>query len=180
MIALLSPLLHVLSIGCSLKPHILTGSTSTSISRLKSPILPLATRRGQQLSMMLNVSPNLRGVFAGSGSDGLNDPTISSADFDLTGKSAGAVNVLYLGTAMYDLPEPMRLQTERFREAGCTVRCLNLVDAVPPVVEIKEALGSADVVLASGGNTLFGVDRWNQLGNDIAMMPLTLRIIFAG
>jgi hypothetical protein len=48
--------------------------------------------------------PNLKGVFVGSGSDGMLDPRMAKIILELTGKAAFNVTVVYLGTATYDLP----------------------------------------------------------------------------
>ena len=131
--------------------------------------------------------PNLKGLFAGSGSDGLNEPQLTNAILDLVGEKQHP-NILYLGTATYDLPGPRLRQTERFLEAGCTVTSLDVVaetttmqsgwmsfveagctvrslDIVSsPPEDMAAAVESADVVVVSGGNTLYAVDRFKRLG----------------
>jgi dipeptidase E len=89
---------------------------------------------------------------------------VSTRIIALTGKQAANVNVLYLGTATYDLPGPRHRQTARFVEAGCTVDFLEVVDAAPSLSRMSTAVGNADVIIVSGGNTLFAVDRWVRLG----------------
>jgi hypothetical protein len=81
----------------------------------------------------------MKGVFVGSGSDGMQSPAVCEAVLSLvptkndvsTGVSSGAgagagVNVLYLGTATYDLPGPERNQTKAFAAAGCAVTALRV------------------------------------------------------
>ena len=108
----------------------------------------------------------LKGLFVGSGSDGLNEAQVSSAIIALANKPAPSVNVLYVGTATYDLPGPRQRQTARFEEAGCAVRALELVDVAPDRAQLASSVAAADVIIVSGGNTLFAVDRWVRLGVD--------------
>ena len=133
--------------------------------------------------------PNLRGVFVGSGSDGLNEPQVTHAILTLVGVKKHP-NILYLGTATYDLPGPRLRQTERFLESGCsvtsldvsaeaatmqsgwksfvevgcTVRSLDIVSSTRH--DMAKAMENADVVVVSGGNTLYAVDRFKRLGLD--------------
>ena len=114
------------------------------------------------------VSPTslLKGVFVGSGSDGMNHPEIANAVLSLTEKETkpNDIHVLYLGTATYDLPGPRERQTQRFREAGCVVTSLDVVTNAPTKNAMEQIVSKSDVILVSGGNTLFAVDRWTTLG----------------
>jgi dipeptidase E len=88
------------------------------------------------------------------------------------------INVLYLGTATYDLPQFGSRQTQCFVDRGCQVESLQLVDTAEIVVEagtqaptlaltpkhIQETIDKADVIVVGGGNTLFAMDRWQTLG----------------
>mmetsp|Transcript_63138 Transcript_63138/g.186586 ORF Transcript_63138/g.186586 Transcript_63138/m.186586 type:complete len:413 (-) Transcript_63138:7-1245(-) len=111
---------------------------------------------------------NFRGMFAGSGSDGMSDPFIASAVLDLTDKERPEdVTVLYLGTATYDLPRFREKQTFRFRERGCEVIGLDVaLDPAPSMAEMERTVAKADVIVVAGGNTLYAVDRWRTLGLD--------------
>ena len=109
---------------------------------------------------------NLKGLFVGSGSDGLNDPQIANRIIKLTGKESSAITVLYLGTATYDLPGPKERQTSRFAESGCKISSLDLVSHSPRKADLAASVEAADVIVVSGGNTLFAVDRWQRLGLD--------------
>jgi dipeptidase E len=112
----------------------------------------------------------LRGVFAGAGSDGLNEPAICREVLRLTGKYdlPRLVRVGYVGTATYDLEGPMRRQTAWFAEKGCTIvpievgrqQVLTSKDAKAAIA----ALVTVDVVLVSGGNTLYAMERWKLAG----------------
>ena len=90
----------------------------------------------------------------------MNEPAVAQAILGLVPKLPADVAVLYLGTATYDLPGPRERQTARFIEAGCRVRGLEVVDVAPPRDQLASAVEAADVIIVSGGNTLFAVSRW--------------------
>ena len=126
-------------------------------------------------------NPRLRGLFMGSGSDGLSEPFICNEIIRLTDKAAADVNVLYIGTATYDLTGPKKKQTERFEEAGCRVTSLDVATRTPGEAEIAEKVNTADAVLVSGGNTLFAVDRWIKLGIDqLLREAVERRVVMCG
>lgn len=121
---------------------------------------------------------SFRGVFVGSGSDGMGTPGVVAAVMKLAsneeGKgiiSGGSVHVVYLGTATYDDEAAMIKQTEKLTAAGATVSNLAVAWDVGGSGEMQRAdaealLASADAIVVSGGNTLFAVDRWRLLGID--------------
>ena len=117
------------------------------------------------------VHPNLRGVFCGSGSDGLAHPDVTKAILELCindNNNNEPVQVVYLGTATYDLPQFCQRQTDGFlrqrQAAGCQVTALNVVDQALSPTELEETLKKAHVVVVGGGNTLFAMDRWERIG----------------
>mmetsp|Transcript_26086 Transcript_26086/g.36785 ORF Transcript_26086/g.36785 Transcript_26086/m.36785 type:complete len:348 (-) Transcript_26086:2085-3128(-) len=114
----------------------------------------------------LKVSPNLKGLFAGSGRDCLSNEKVVKSILDLTGKAPSDVNVVYIGTATYDLPEPKAKQTCQFIKAGCNIKCVDVVDKVPSYPKLSATMDEADVIVVSGGNTLYAVDRWKLLDID--------------
>ena len=109
-------------------------------------------------------SGHLRIVAAGSGREGLDAPEVRDAIIGLSRQAAPAV--LYLGTATYDLPAAEVGQTGQFAAMGCPVTTLKLAEHTPADAEMRKAFEGADVIIASGGNTLFAVDRWRRLGVD--------------
>ncbi|KNC74069.1 hypothetical protein, variant [Sphaeroforma arctica JP610] len=75
----------------------------------------------------------------------------------------------------------MHKQTERFKEAGCTIDCLNVAIDTPPTQRIVEAVQKADIVVVSGGNTLYAVDRWVKLGIDkLLRQAVERRVVMCG
>lgn len=121
----------------------------------------------------------VRGVFVGSGSDGLNDPTVVSAVLDLVDKADSDTCLLYLGTASYDDHNSLQRQTEVFASRSRAPHCLlangwreltllfrgvqvlscNVALGSVPESEIETMFQRCDIVLVSGGNTLFAGDR---------------------
>jgi dipeptidase E len=75
-------------------------------------------------------------------------------------------DVLYLGTATYDAADAQMAQTGQFSTLGCRVEALRIAYLSPPRAELENAFAQADVVVVSGGNTLFAVDRFRKLGID--------------
>ena len=106
----------------------------------------------------------LRIYAAGSGEDMMSQPETAAEIIELSGKPAP--HVLYLGTATYDDPKSRHHQTIRFVEKGCTIEPLELADTSPSAPELDAAFERANVILVSGGNTLYAVDRWRALGVD--------------
>lgn len=75
------------------------------------------------------------------------------------------VRVLYLGTATYDIARFQDKQTARFRDNGCQVTSLDVALGGDTIDDDGiAAIEAADIVLVSGGNTLYAVDRWNHVG----------------
>ena len=116
---------------------------------------------------MASLLGKVRGVFVGSGSDGLNVPAVRDAILALVVRKPGVVQVprvLYLGTATYDEAGPRERQTVRFAEAGCEISHIDLAVKSPPADEMKAKVDAADVIIVSGGNTLYALDRCNAVG----------------
>lgn len=119
------------------------------------------------------IPTHLKGVFCGSGSDAMNDNRMVRAVLSLTDKAPEDTNVLYLGTATYDIQGFFVRQTERFVQAGCQVKALRVADVATEDANLSaeerlqhyhELIDNADVLVVGGGNTLFALDRWRKLG----------------
>ena len=107
--------------------------------------------------------PALRGLFAGAGSAMMGSSLVVDAVLKLTGKpNASDVTLVYLGTATYDLERFRSKQCGTFMERGVDVRPFDVACATPALAEVEEAIEAADVVMVSGGNTLFAVERWQR------------------
>lgn len=125
---------------------------------------------------------HMKGVFVGSGSEGLQQPEVCAAIIELTKKNPSSITVLYLGTATYDLAAPKHNQTVRLMEAGC-----NIIDivfhgkSVTDVDDIARRFDVADVIVVSGGNTLYAIDLWKQRGIDLLLIEAADRgVVLAG
>lgn len=105
---------------------------------------------------------SLKGVFVGSGSDGVGTEFIAKRIFSLSA-SKNNCKVLYIGTATYDLPQYFERQTNQFKILGCDVSALNVASCSLSYDAIVSAVNSANIIVVGGGNTLYAVDRWNHL-----------------
>ena len=85
--------------------------------------------------------------------------------------------VLYLGTPSFDRADIFRIQTKGFQDANCQITKMDLSEvptsriakneekiAYPTKEEMKEQVDNTDVVMVSGGNTLYAMQRWEELG----------------
>ncbi len=81
-----------------------------------------------------------------------------------TNQPYGNPTVLYIGTATYDLPVYKERQTCLLREAGCVIQELLTVTERTDTDIAKRLIDSADIILVSGGNTLFAVSMWMKMG----------------
>jgi dipeptidase E len=121
-------------------------------------------------SKLRAIPPRLRGVFAGSGSDAFNDARVCEEALRLTGKASApsTVTLAYLGTATYDLQPSMVRQTAWFAEQGCIVHAVVVgrqdTLTAEDGLKAKKILVEADIVLVSGGNTLYAMQRWHLAG----------------
>jgi len=80
----------------------------------------MVEQNNSQNQMMAKV----RGVFAGAGSDGMQEKFFCDNILELSGKEKPGV--LYLGTATYDLPGPCDKQTGYFANLGCQIDTIKL------------------------------------------------------
>lgn len=107
---------------------------------------------------------SMRGVFVGSGSEGLQQPEVIDQIVSLTNKeNSEDITVLYIGTATYDLAPPQHAQTHKFSERGCNVDSLT-VSKSSDRDEMAAKVDKADVIVVSGGNTLYAIDLWEVNG----------------
>ena len=96
----------------------------------------------------------------------MSNPYMAQAVVDLTQRPPKDVSLLYIGTASYDIAKFRDKQTNLFSKMGVNVESLNVANKYVPKEEMEEAVDKADIILVSGGNTLYAVDRWEYLGLD--------------
>ena len=102
---------------------------------------------------------------AGSGLNMMSMPETVKEIITLSGKNNP--HILYLGTPSYDLPKPETTQTQEFIKQGCTVQPLKVsINNNQTPDQLKDLFDNADIILISGGNTLFAYDRWVKTGID--------------
>ncbi|KAI2512089.1 peptidase [Fragilaria crotonensis] len=118
-----------------------------------------------------DMTSKLRIVAAGKGHS-MSLPAIVDAVLELVDKSVPSTlpTLVYLGTANYDNAQAFEAQTRGFKNK-CRIVQLRVseripVDDMPTTLEIRRAIGSADIIMVSGGNTLYALKRWRKLGID--------------
>ena len=75
--------------------------------------------------------------------------------------------VLASGTASYDNLAAADAQLHGFADSGCAISNLSVSYLTPTNATMRAAVAAADIILVSGGNTLFATDRWRRLGLDV-------------
>lgn len=145
-------------------------------------------------SVMYSCSPlwfismeHIKAFLGGSGADAFNDPLVVDRLLQLVPAAqtanGRAVHVAYLGTATYDLPDPQEKQTGELARRGCHVRPIRVADPAvkhlssDDVAYLRE---QADVIVVSGGNTLYAVQRWERLGLDALLRSVATQGADAG
>jgi len=122
-------------------------------------------------------------VLVGSGVEGLQNSAVCEKILGMVPvkvEPASSIRVLYIGTATYDIEIFKYNQTIRFVENGCQISDIqisksNLENTAEFYIEMAELCRAADVILVSGGNTLFAVDCWRSLGLDLLLHEAMLR-----
>ncbi len=106
----------------------------------------------------------MRLYLGGSGDDMFSQKETALEVIELSGKTNP--NVLYIGTCSYDASKPKHLQTNQFKKLGCNVRSLDITHKNPGIPAMRDELWNTDIIVVSGGNTLWGRDRWVKIGLD--------------
>lgn len=116
---------------------------------------------------------------AGSGHDMFALMETTDEVVELSGKAKP--RVLYLGTATYDDQAAATDQTANFASKGFFVQALKVAYTTPSAKFLELSFNLADIVIVSGGNTLFAHDRWVKLGIDALMRKAMGRgVVLAG
>ncbi|KAG7347930.1 peptidase S51 dipeptidase E family protein [Nitzschia inconspicua] len=101
--------------------------------------------------------PNLKGVFVGSGSEGMADPRVANAILDLLQEDDDSNGNLRPCCIWAPLPMIYPSFVRNRRKA-------------------HKKLQEADIIVVGGGNTLYAIDRWNHLG----LVPLLRKAMERG
>lgn len=80
------------------------------------------------------------------------------------------IQLVYIGTASYDKELAFETQTHAYSALpNFNITKLDLSEAsdnVPTESEVRKILNAAHIIMSSGGNTLYKVNRWKALGID--------------
>ena len=101
---------------------------------------------------------------AGSGEDMFSLPETAIEVIELSEKQFPTI--LYIGTATYDDDKSQHTQTKEFSKRGCQITALKVAKRKPSHEELDAKFSKADIIIISGGNTLYAIDRWKRLGID--------------
>ncbi|KPA77556.1 putative cyclin 1 putativeserine peptidase family S51 peptidase E [Leptomonas pyrrhocoris] len=128
---------------------------------------------------------SIRACVCGSGYGAFSEAAVIDRLLALVGTPrTGRVCVAYVGTATYDLPDGQAVQTSLLSDRGCDVRPIRVADPAAKVVSDADAAflqNEADVVVVSGGNTLYAVRRWEETGLDKLLRAAAARqVVLAG
>lgn len=115
----------------------------------------------------------------------MSHPKIVDSVLRLANQNDSTVRIVYLGTPSYDKEEPYLVQTQGYRQLSqCQVIKLDVSEAAPQPLpsfqEIQSTLEAAHVVLVSGGNTLYAMNRWNELGMDKILKRIASSTVLCG
>ena len=145
------------------------GIRSTALDRVRQASYIAPCPPGRRPFAPPEHSKPLKALVAGSGSASMGNPWIASKVVELTELPAEDVNLLYLGTPTYDIAKSRRTQTREFSRMGVQVSSLEVANQDPNYEEMERMVAEADIILVSGGNTLYAVDRWRHLGLDVLL-----------
>ena len=81
-------------------------------------------------------------------------------------------NVVYIGTPFFDRDDKYDSGTQSFRSIGCSIKRLMVAKecTTPSSEEMRRIVVDwADLVMVSGGNSLFAMLRWKSIGLDLLL-----------
>ena len=143
-------------INDTLRPHV-----NDNFRVMPSPGQPL---RDQSTNGEL-VYPKI--LTTGSGNN-VQDPFIFGKLIAMTGKERP--NVVYIGTPFFDREDKYESGTSSFRGIGCRIKRLMVAKecTTPSPEEMRRIVVEwADLIMISGGNSLFAMLRWQSIGLDL-------------
>jgi dipeptidase E len=134
-------------------------------------------------------------VVAGSGSAAFNDESVADIVIRQAnkirtlhptrfgGEQQKPITVSYVGICTYDSLIARERQVGKLEQKGCKILDINVTwpKLTRPLAELRADILSSDVVLFSGGNTLYAMRRFVQMGLDkVFAEAAELGIILAG
>jgi len=149
-------------INDTLKPHV--GDNF----RVAAPGLPL-----QCPDTGKAIYPKI--MTTGSG-NGIHQPNFFNKIVAMTGKEKP--NVVYIGTPFFDREDKYESGTQSFRAIGCRIKRLMVAKecTTPSPEEMRRIIVDfPDVIVVSGGNSLFAMLRWQSIGLDLLIKEAALK-----
>lgn len=108
--------------------------------------------------------------------NGVHRPFIFTKLIAMTGKERP--NVVYIGTPFFDREDKYESGTESFRGIGCRIKRLMVAkeDTTPSPEEMRRIMVDwSDLIMISGGNSLFALLRWQSIGLDLLIKEAAVR-----
>lgn len=149
-------------INDTLKPHV--GDNF----RVAAPGLPL-----QCPDTGRAIYPKI--MTTGSG-NGIHEPAFFAKIVAMTGKEKP--KVVYIGTPFFDREDKYESGTKSFRAIGCRIKRLMVAKecTTPSPEEMRRIIVDfPDVIVVSGGNSLFAMLRWQSIGLDLLIKEAAMK-----
>mmetsp|Transcript_26217 Transcript_26217/g.52777 ORF Transcript_26217/g.52777 Transcript_26217/m.52777 type:complete len:526 (+) Transcript_26217:467-2044(+) len=111
----------------------------------------------------------------GSG-NGIHEPAFFAKIVSMTGKDKP--KVVYIGTPFFDREDKFESGTKSFRAIGCRIKRLMVAKecTTPSPEEMRRIIVDfPDVIVVSGGNSLFAMLRWQSIGLDLLIKEAALK-----
>eukprot|EP00956_Cyclotella_meneghiniana_P002005 scaffold2243_cov73-Cyclotella_meneghiniana.AAC.11 len=87
-------------------------------------------------------------------------------------------NVVYIGTPFFDREDKYESGTKSFRDIGCRIKRLMVAKecTTPSLEEMRRIIVEfSDVIVVSGGNSLFAMLRWQSIGLDLLIKEAAIK-----
>ena len=146
----------------TLKPHV--GNNF----RVAAPGLPLQCPESGNITY-----PKI--ITTGSG-NAIHEPDFFTKIVAMTKKEKP--NVVYIGTPFFDREDKYESGTKSFRNIGCRIKRLMVAKecTTPSSEEMRRIIVDfSDVIVVSGGNSLFAMLRWQSIGLDLLIKEAAVK-----
>lgn len=149
-------------INDTLKPHV------DANFRVAAPGLPLHCPDTGR-----DIYPKI--LMTGSG-NAVHEPEFLKKVISMTGKEKP--KVVYIGTPFFDREDKYESGTGSFRKIGCRVKRLMVAKecTTPSLEEMRRIIVEwPDLIMVSGGNSLFAMLRWQSIGLDLLIKEAAIK-----
>ena len=149
-------------INHTLRPHVHTNFRVDGVA----PGKPLQQTKQTDATTATTATVYPKILTTGSG-NAVHEPPIFRKLISMTSKEKP--NVVYIGTPFFDRDDKYDSGTESFRSIGCRIKRLMVAKecTTPSPEEMRRIIVDwADLVMVSGGNSLFAMLRWQSIGLD--------------